>query len=900
MNQSLFKYFLENKNIAISGPGGVGKTYQINQIREYCEKNAINISVCASTGIAAKLIRGTTVHYWAGIKPYMVDKYIEGNLIYYASKKTKENEKRIKKTEVLVIDEVSMLGNHTFNLLDHICRVVRKTDKPFGGIRIIISFDMLQLPPVKEDYVFKSNVWKELDLSVIYLTKSFRTQDTVFFDILSRARIGKINEEDKEVLKKRINAVNKNFEEKNIKPTVLYSHKVDVDKLNHDNLKILDGPYYQYKSKDSVVTKEHGLITKDNINNLSSEEKKEAKEKFEYIDTIVPKEIYLKPKAQVLLTVNKDVEKGLVNGSRGIVLSCEKDGVLVKFEEDTVLIGYTDFTHEENSNIYIRSYIPLQLAWALTIHKCVSDDTLLSIDGKGLVKIKDLECKGQKPNTIYIPQNLEICGVAETKKIIEVYKGNIENGIKFVTSFGYEITTSERHPLLIFNKENLEFEWKKAPEISKEDYIIIKRGCNVEGDYFKFDNITFNNKYNKYINVPDKLNEDVSYFLGIMLGDGCINNKTYRFELVGIDFDILDKCIKILKEQFNIDVNRHKINDSNRKTPTDRIFFHCRQLVEIFSYFGYNFEKADKKQIPDCILRSPLSVQKEIIKGLYDTDGGVSPSCINFTTTSEIMGKQIQQMLLNMDILVSRVIMREENIEKNWKKVYRLNISGKSATVFTNTIGFNCKRKMDKAKERFYEKESERKNNKSQSFEIPNGHILIRKLRDEIEHKTKFIIQGKKIRNFINGIIRKYQKLRYDTISYIINNINNITQYESGKLLLFIHNNGILMDTIKNIEVVNNIQMYDIGVSPKNTSGFLPDGHDFIGNGFINHNCQGQSLDYAILDIGKSIFCPGQAYVALSRMKSLEGTILSSFDTRKFYACKEAIAFDEQLKQQVN
>jgi ATP-dependent DNA helicase PIF1 len=391
MNQSLFTFFLENKNVAISGPGGVGKTYQINKLKEYCEKNTINISVCASTGIAAKLIKGTTVHHWAGIKPYMVDKYVEGNLIYYASKKSKENEKRIKKTEVLVIDEVSMLGNHTFDLLDHICRVVRKTDKPFGGIRLIISFDMLQLPPVKENYIFKSNVWNELELSVIYLNKSFRTQDQIFFDLLSRARLGKINEEDKEILKKRVNAVNKNFDEKNIKPTVLYSHKVDVDKLNHDNLKILEGPYYQYKSKDSLVAVEHGLINKDNINNLSSETKKEAKETFEYIDTIVPKEIYLKPNAQVLLTVNKDAERGLVNGSRGIVVSCDQSGVLVKFQEDTTLIGYTDFTHEENCNIYIRSYIPLQLAWALTIHKAQGQSLEYAVLDIG----KSIFCPGQ-------------------------------------------------------------------------------------------------------------------------------------------------------------------------------------------------------------------------------------------------------------------------------------------------------------------------------------------------------------------------------------------------------------------------------------------------------------------------------------------------------------------------
>lgn len=892
MNSSLFKDFINNKNIAISGPGGVGKTYQINKIKEYCEKNAIKTSLCASTGIAAKLIGGTTVHHWAGIKPYNVDKYIEGKFVFYPSDK-KESTKRIKKTQVLVIDEVSMIGNYTFELLDHICRVIRKVDKPFGGIQLIVSFDMLQLPPIKENYIFKSPVWNEMGFSVTYLTKSFRTQDSELFELLSRARLGKINQDDKEILKKRVGAVNKTFEEKNIKPTVLYSHKVDVDKLNYDNLKNLVGPYYHYKSKDVIHTKELGTITNSNINNLSTEEKKEAKEVFEHLDNIVTKEVYLKIGAQVLLTVNKNVEQGLVNGSRGVVVSCEKNGVVVDFENMTVLIDYHTFEHEEGTTIYTRSYIPLQLAWALTIHKCVSEDTLLAIPGNGLVKIKELECKNQQNNTIYSPKNLNISGVYENKNIIEVYKGNIEDGIKFTTTFGYEITTSMRHPLLIFNKEKLIFEWKKAPEITNEDYIVIKRGTQVQGNYFQLNDINFKKPYSKIINIPTNLNEDFGYFLGVMLGDGSINNKTYRFDLLGIDFDILDKCVDILKEQFNITVERHTIKET--QTKTDRIFFHCKQLVELLSYIGYNFEKADKKQIPDCILSSPLSVQKTVIQGLYDTDGGVSNSCINFTTTSEIMGKQIQQMLLNMDIPVSRIVMREE-------KVYRLNISGKSALKFVKDVGFKCKRKIDMSTERFYDKETDRQNNKSQSFEIPNGSELINKLRDEMRNGSKRIESDKITHNghkLISSIINKKQKLRCDSLICIINEIDNISQYPTGKLLSFIYNNGVLIDTIRNIENVNNIQMYDIGVSPLNTSGFLPDGHDFIGNGFINHNCQGQTLEYAIIDIGKTIFCAGQAYVALSRMKSLEGMILSNLDTRKIYACDEAIAFDNEIKQQV-
>lgn len=900
MNNEIYQALINKKNIALSGPGGVGKTYQINKIREYCEKENIKYNVCASTGIAAVLIGGTTVHHWAGIKPYMVEKF-QKNEFNFVVPWRKESTKRVASTKLLIIDEVSMIGKSFFELLDIMCRKIKRNDAPFGGIQVIVSFDMLQLSPVKDDFVFNSCVWEPLEFNYIYLTKTYRTTDQRFFELLSRARIGKMNKEDVAILKSRVNAVNKDFEEQGIKPTILYSHKVNVDKINFEEIQKLPGSFYNYKSKDTLLKHEIDITptyTKQPI---------EVTEYFDemsiLINTIVPDEIFLKPMSQVMLTMNLSIDMALVNGSRGVITSCKNDGVMVKFcnRDDELFIGFNnfDYTDPTTNIVFSRSHIPLQLSWALTIHKCVSEDTLLAIPGNGLVKIKELECKNQQNNTIYSPSNLQISGIYETKNIIEVYKGNVEDGIKFTTTFGYEITTSNRHPLLIFNKEKLIFEWKKAPEITNEDFIVIKRGTHVQGNYFQLTDINFKKPYSKIINVPTHLNEDFGYFLGVMLGDGSINNKTYRFDLLGIDFDILDKCVDILKEQFNIIVEKHEVKE--RQTKTDRIFFHCKQLVEVLSYIGYNFQKADKKQIPDCILRSPLSVQKTVIQGLYDTDGGVSNSCINFTTTSEIMGKQLQQMLLNMDIPVSRIVMRDEVVNKNWKKAYRLNISGKSALKFVKDIGFNCKRKIDMSLERFYDKETNRQNNKSQSFEIPNGSELINKLRDEIRdgakrsESDKITYNGHKL---ISSIINKKQKLRCDSLICIINEIDNISQYPTGKLLSFIYNNGVLIDTIRNIENVNNIQMYDIGVSPLNTSGFLPDGHDFIGNGFVNHNCQGQTLDYAKLDLGRNIFCAGQAYVALSRMRSIEGTIILSFDERKVFASDEALVFDEKIRNE--
>jgi ATP-dependent DNA helicase PIF1 len=392
MNSQILNALINKQNIAISGPGGVGKTYQINRIREYCEKENIKYHVCASTGVAAVLIGGSTIHHWAGIKPYMVEKFQKGDFNYTVSWK-KQSTKRVASTKLLIIDELSMIGKSLFELLDIMCRKIKKNDAPFGGIQLIVSFDMLQLSPVKDDYVFNSGVWESFKFTYIYFTKTYRTSDQRFFDLLSRARVGKLNKEDVTILQSRVNATNKEFEDKGIKPTILYCHKVNVDKMNFEEIQKLPGPFYNYKSKD-VLYKNDIDITP-----TYTPQPPEVSEYFEevsvIVNTIIPDEIFLKPDSQVMLTMNLSVEDGLVNGSRGVITKCEKEGVYVKFcnREQDLFIGYNDFeyTDPDTKISFIRMHIPLQLSWSLSVHKSQGQ----TIDYAKLDIGKNIFCAGQ-------------------------------------------------------------------------------------------------------------------------------------------------------------------------------------------------------------------------------------------------------------------------------------------------------------------------------------------------------------------------------------------------------------------------------------------------------------------------------------------------------------------------
>jgi uracil-DNA glycosylase len=365
-----------------------------------------------------------------------------------------------------------------------------------------------------------------------------------------------------------------------------------------------------------------------------------------------------------------------------------------------------------------------------------------------------------------------------------------------------------------------------------------------------------------------------------------------------MDKDLIDSVIIILHTYFNIDIESREVK--KRKTPTWRLFFYSKQLVELLEFIGYNFEICDKKQIPLCILQSPLSVQKAVLQGLYDTDGGVSPSTINFTTTSPIMGKQIQEILLNNGILCSRHVMCNEILSLNYKKVYRLNVTGKDARLFVKEVGFKCYRKKQISECKYLSIDiSEQKDNKSQAFPIPNSFQLISSLRIEMRNGKKRI-QSSKItllgNKLLSSLIRK-QYLRYRTIQQLITNINNIEQYTTGKFLKFLNDNGLVVDKVSSIEYLEKIQMYDIGVSPIKNN-YLPDGHDFIAGGFVNHNSQGSSVDSALVDVGSSTFEFGQAYVALSRVRSLAGLYVWKLDPRKIRCHPSVKSFYTTLTQQ--
>src|SRR5690606_39218831 len=143
MNQDLaLEVMLSGESVLLTGPAGTGKTHLLNRFIRLAKSDGKFVSVTATTGLAATHIGGNTIHSWAGIG-------IHDSLpSSFAEHMAKGRREIIEKTDVLIIDEISMLHDFRLDMVDEVCRAVRKKDQPFGGIQVVLSGDFFQLPPV--------------------------------------------------------------------------------------------------------------------------------------------------------------------------------------------------------------------------------------------------------------------------------------------------------------------------------------------------------------------------------------------------------------------------------------------------------------------------------------------------------------------------------------------------------------------------------------------------------------------------------------------------------------------------------------------------------------------------------------------------------------------------------
>ena len=228
-------------NVFLTGPAGSGKTYLLNQYIEYLHEHGVGVAVTASTGIAATHIGGQTIHSWSGmgVRDTLADDELEKVI------KNDRIKRNLKKTKVLIIDEVSMLHAHQLDMIERITRHAIDFTKPFGGLQVILCGDFFQLPPVSrggfggndKTFAYECDAWEEGEFQICYLEEQFRQNEDSLLDILNAIRSGEANENVKIPLRARY----RKEPEGPVRPTRLYVRNKNVDTINQSELDKLEG-----------------------------------------------------------------------------------------------------------------------------------------------------------------------------------------------------------------------------------------------------------------------------------------------------------------------------------------------------------------------------------------------------------------------------------------------------------------------------------------------------------------------------------------------------------------------------------------------------------------------------------------------------------------------------------
>ena len=338
----------EGGSVFLTGAPGAGKTYVLNQFVRRAKKQGRRVAVTASTGIAATHIGGSTIHSWSGLG---IRDSLTGNDEQWL-KNNSRLVKRYNETDVLVIDEVSMLHGARLDMINQACKLLRGGDKPFGGLQVILVGDLFQLPPVTRgssqfDFAHTSGAWQELEPQICYLSEQHRQTGDELLQILEAMRGQDVSDAHEEILSGRIGT--KPHEGQQI--TRLYAHNIDVESLNQTHLARLstDSKTYQMEfggAKAKVEQLAKGILA--------------------------PEVLELKVGAEVMFVANNP-SKGFYNGSRGQVIGFtadDKPRVKLATGSRIIAVEPHSWTLEEDGKRRAEvTQLPLRLAWAITIHK---------------------------------------------------------------------------------------------------------------------------------------------------------------------------------------------------------------------------------------------------------------------------------------------------------------------------------------------------------------------------------------------------------------------------------------------------------------------------------------------------------------------------------------------------
>lgn len=344
----------ERKSLFITGRAGTGKSTLLRHLRDL---GGLNTATVAPTGIAAINVGGQTIHSFFKLPP---------RLIRPEDIKLRRNAAILKKLELLIIDEVSMVRSDVMDAIDQTLRINRgQRHRPFGGVRVAMFGDLHQLPPIVSDpevqkylnaryggpFFFGAPVFKETNFECLELTKKFRQTDPQFASLLDCISDSTVSEFQLDALNGLVVSFDSLRDRE--KFIILAPDNNTVFNLNNDFLEAIQG-------------KEHIF---------------EASVTGQFDESAYPTDASLRLKAGAKVVILKnDPAKRWVNGTIATVAQITDGKVWVevrgtRYEIERAAWDKISHEYDETKQTITQKVVgsfrqfPLRLAWALTIHK---------------------------------------------------------------------------------------------------------------------------------------------------------------------------------------------------------------------------------------------------------------------------------------------------------------------------------------------------------------------------------------------------------------------------------------------------------------------------------------------------------------------------------------------------
>jgi intein/homing endonuclease len=531
-----------------------------------------------------------------------------------------------------------------------------------------------------------------------------------------------------------------------------------------------------------------------------------------------------------VMQVRNNYDREVFNGDIGRVAAIDPQDQTLHVDYDGRVAEY-DFADLDE----------LQLAYAVSVHKCVAGYGRTAVAGHGLVEVR----------AVAVGDSIQT-GRGNLRTVLDRIETGAKPIVRVRTRCGYEIDVSAEHPLLVAtDKERPHFQ--RADDLQAGVFACINRSA-VPGAAARLPEITYEKtqKPQKRVSPPQYLTEEFAWALGVIVGDGCCRDK--RDGMV----DVSNQDRGLIARYRDVFAQMGVVVTTRPTGNIFRVYFCSVPLRKWLERLGLGYHLAPDKSVPHVIFGANERCRGAFLRGLFDTDGSVGTSNIRFTTASPRLARDVQDLLLSLGIVSVRFSQGERH--------HKVAVSGTAVPTFCERVGFTVPSKKDRLTE--LAARCGRKSGKTNIDFIPFGADLMREVRSLIPKRQGVKGQGLCANRdasavFVLAALRGEFRSNYSHLRQALAILagRGLEPPESARTAL---RENFFYDPIVSVErLTEATAMYDLEVE---------DQHSFVVNGFVCHNSQGSEYPAVVIPVHTQHFVMLQRnllYTGITRGRKL-------------------------------